>query len=202
MLARSVLSTYLLLAATASRLAADGDNSARLLPIVFTREDLHIQIVARYGGGRRPDAMGLRGNGLGLGWENTTLMDEIGMPGSGSGAWTYNVTFQSDERGFAAQGEEDDGTYLRAGEELRFRFYFVSLEEEDRVEFEMRGRTCSVPLPVSRVSSAFQEERTFEFYPYFFSREGEEEEKEEDVEDEKKTLMPLINHVCTSGRHL
>ncbi len=108
--------------------------------------------------------MGIRGNGLGLNFDETTPMvkDE-----ETDGVWTFDIVYQSDLHGFYSMDESKG--FIPNGDDFKISFKSMTADSET----SMIGDVFRIPLPVSQVSEFFETKPEFEFYPYFFSTQGE-----------------------------
>ena len=83
------------------------------------------------------------------------------------GVWTLDIIYQSDLHGFYSMDESTG--FIPNGDDFKIAFSGISAESETK----MVGDVFRIPLPVSEVSEYFETKPEFEFYPYFFSTEGD-----------------------------
>ncbi len=80
--------------------------------------------------------------------------------------WTLDVIYQSDLHGFDSM--DDSVGFIPNGDDFKISFWGRSADSE----VNMVGDVFRIPLPVSEVSEYFETKPEFQFYPYFFSTEG------------------------------
>ena len=90
----------------------------------------------------------------------------------GPGEYSLEVTFKSTPLGMVCQECSEPGEALKLGEDFRFRIWALA---ESGEEVEMKGATYSIPLPVSKVSTANTKVQTFTVRPFFSQNYGNSE---------------------------
>jgi hypothetical protein len=82
------------------------------------------------------------------------------------GVWTFDIVYQSDLHGFYSMDESKG--FIPNGDDFKISFLGMSADSESK----MVGEVFRIKLPVSQVSEYFETKPEFEFYPYFYSAEG------------------------------
>jgi len=84
---------------------------------------------------------------------------------------SYQSVFSNlDEFGFKCLNcTNQSESFISHGDKFKLKFY-ASLNGE---EFPSKGPTFDIPLPISKVSSHFEEKPSKTFYPYFFTSKGQ-----------------------------
>ena len=100
----------------------------------------------------------MRGNALGLSWQNGVKLNKTGVD-----TWQADITYTSTVGGFRCQYCSDNSSFT--GHTLEYRIYI-----DDKVD--MVGGNLHLNLPISQVSSYFNDAPKFYAYPWFFSKKG------------------------------
>ena len=87
------------------------------------------------------------------------------------GVWTIDVHYKSDLYGFHCMNCSASSRKIPNGDDFKITFWAKTADSAAN-ETRMVGDVFRIPLPQSRVSSYFQEKPQYDFYPYFFSKEG------------------------------
>jgi hypothetical protein len=87
------------------------------------------------------------------------------------GVWTYDVHYKSDLYGFHCMNCSASAREIPNGDDFKVTFW-AKTANSAADETRMVGDVFRIPLPQSKVSTYFEEKPVFDFYPYFFSKEG------------------------------
>ena len=104
----------------------------------------------------------MRGNGLGLSWENS-----IQMESANGNKWIKEIHFVSEIAGYSCCGA-NISTVIPTGTDFKLQFYATFGAEE----IKMIAPTIRIPLPHSETSTTFDEPPTFTFHPSFTNKQG------------------------------